>query len=235
MLRLAFLLLLSVAPAAAVVAQPAVAHATKKFELLDSAAFAPVQLLPAPAPTGSPAEALELAQLRQLIAATSAERMAQAKWDDAHEDPAIFDAIVGRQLSTLPATWALLLTVQNEGDMAANLSKEYFARVRPWGADPTLPNCDAGKGKKPTRGYPSGHATLGYSVGWALAQLMPGKAAAILSRAHDYALSREICGVHFHSDTEASHVIGTLVASRLFADPRLASRIAAARAELATN
>lgn len=47
-----------------------------------------------------------------------------------------------------------------------------------------------------------------------------------------YALSREICGVHFPSDTEASHVIGTLVAATILADRRVQPRIAAARAEL---
>jgi acid phosphatase (class A) len=45
-------------------------------------------------------------------------------------------------------------------------------------------------------------------------------------------MSREYCGAHFASDIEASHVIGTLVGIDLLADPRLADRIAAARAEL---
>jgi acid phosphatase (class A) len=132
----------------------------------------------------------------------------------------------------MPATWALLNTVQNDADLTGNLAKLHFARIRPWGIDPSLPNCDSAKGKKALGSYPSGHAVVGYSVGWALAQLMPDKAPAILARAQDYALSRLICGVHFASDTEASHVIGSVVAARLFADPRLAARIAAARAEI---
>ena len=95
-----------------------------------------------------------------------------------------------------------------------------------------MPNCDAGKGKKPMGSYPSGHSILGFSVGWMLAQLQPEKAQAILARASDYALSREICGVHFRSDTAASQVLGTYIASAIFADPRIAPRIAAAKAEL---
>lgn len=209
--------------------------APKHFELIDPATVQPAQMLPAPAPGGSAAEATELAALHQLIATTSPERLAQAKSDDAHEDPSIFDAVTGVKLATKPATWALLRTVENDADLTGNLAKTYFARTRPWGVDATLPNCDAGKGKKPITSYPSGHAVLGYSVGWALAQLMPDKAQAILARAQDYALSREICGVHFPSDVEASHVIGTVVAARLFADPRLAGRIAAAKAELASR
>jgi acid phosphatase (class A) len=234
MRRLPILALLVTLPLASAVAQTKPAAAPKKqFELIDPATVQPDQMLPAPPAKGSAEEARELGQLHQLIAATTPERMAQARWDDEHEDPSIFDEASGRKLAELPATWALLRTIANDANLAGNLAKERFARTRPWGVDPTLPNCDAGKGKQPTRGYPSGHSVLSYSVGWALAQLMPEKATAILTRAQDYAFSREICGVHFPSDTEASHAIATAVAMRLFADPRLAPRIAAARAELA--
>lgn len=204
----------------------------KHFEILSAADFPETQTLPPPPAAGSEREVLELEWLHRLIAATSPARLEQARWDDQHEDPGLFDAVVGRKLEDLPATWALLKTVQNEGDRAADIPKLHFARRRPWSVDATMPNCDAGKGANPLRSYPSGHATLGYSVGWTLAQLMPDRAPAILARADDYALSRQICGVHFPSDTEASHVIGTIVAERLWADPRLAERIAAARAEL---
>lgn len=61
---------------------------------------------------------------------------------------------------------------------------------------------------------------------------MPEKSQLILARAHDYAVSRLYCGAHYASDTEASHVIGTMVGIDLLADPRLAGKIAAARAEL---
>jgi acid phosphatase (class A) len=69
-------------------------------------------------------------------------------------------------------------------------------------------------------------------VGLVLARLIPEKAPIILARANDYALSREICGVHFPSDTEASHMLATLVADRLLALPALRGKIDAARAEL---
>lgn len=233
---LASAIILASLPLSVVAAQPAAAPAptakpAKHFEIIDPAVVAPERMLPAPPAAGSPAEALELAQLHQLIAAASPARLAQAKWDDAHEDPTIFNAVVGHDLKTLPATWALLSTVQNEADRAADLAKVHFARTRPWGVDATMPRCDAGT--KPTRSYPSGHSMLGYSVGLTLAQLLPAKAPAILDRAQDYALSRQLCGAHFASDTEASHALGTYVASLVLADPRIAPRLAAARAELA--
>ena len=44
-----------------------------------------------------------------------------------------------------------------------------------------------------------------------------------------------ICGVHFASDTEASHVLATMITERLLVDPRMAAKVAAARAELAAQ
>ena len=229
-LALTFTLSQTVAAQSTTTSDPA-----KSFELIDPATVDPDRLLPPPVARGSSTEAIELDQVRKIVAAASPERMAQARWDDEHEDPTIFDEVMGRRLENLPATWALLRTIQHETDLAIGMAKTHFARIRPWAVDPTLPNCDAGKDKKTVGSYPSGHSGLGYSVGWALAELSPEKASVVLTRARDYAFSRVICGVHFPSDTEASHVIGTFVAARLFADPRLASRIAAARRELAAN
>ena len=180
-------------PSAAAVPTAAMRPATaveprKHFALIEPATVQPRLMVAAPAPRGSATEAFELDVVRRTIAAASPERLAQARWDGEHEDPSVFDAVVGRRLADLPATWALLRMVQNETDAAVDLGKTYFARTRPYGVDPSLPYCDSGKGKKPTRSYPSGHSGLGYSVGWTLAQLMPDKAPAILARAQDYAL-----------------------------------------------
>jgi len=234
--RIPFALILTaaLAQAGSLAAQEApAARAPKHFEYLRADDFPADGILPAPPARGSEVEKLELAYLHALIADASPKRIEQARWDDAHEDPAIFDQAVGTRLEKLPATWALLRAVQGDAALAATAAKAHFARTRPWGVDPTLPNCDAGKGKQPTNSYPSGHSTLGYSVGLMLATLMPARAPMILDRARDYALSREVCGVHFPSDTEASHVIASIAVARILQDPTAAPRMAAARAELA--
>ncbi len=215
--------------------QPVVAAAPKQLEYLNPADFEPVRLLQAPPAKGSPAEVRELATLHALIASASAERLAQAKWDADHEDPSIFNDVIGRDLTKLPHTWALLNIIDREAGIAAGFSKAYFNRMRPWGVDGTIPNCEGPSNKAPFKSYPSGHSTLGYAVGYALAQLAPAKAAAVLGKAEDYALSREYCGVHFATDTAASQVVGTVAAVRLLGDPRLAAEVAAARAELSSN
>jgi len=202
------------------------------LQYLDSGAFAPAQLLPAPAAPDSAVGTLELKRVHALIDGADAARRAQAKTDAEIEDPSIFDTVAGRRLEALPNSWALLNLVQSESALAVDLPKAHFNRTRPWGLDLSIHSCEGGRGKKPLHSYPSGHASLSYSVGWTLAQLLPDRAPAILDRASDYALSREICGEHFASDTEASHVAGTLAAWMLLHDPRLSGLVEAARAEL---
>ncbi len=198
---------------------------------LDPASVRPELLLPPPAKPGSPELARELDRVRLLARTADPARRALAKVDDGTEDPKIFDTAAGLKIEDRPQTYALLKLVQDETEAVVVPAKAYFALPRPYQLDPKLRHCGVGSTKHTA--YPSGHAGFGYSVGWALALLMPARAAQVLARAQDYALSREICGNHFHSDTEASRVIGTMVTERLFADPRLAAQIAAARRELA--
>ncbi len=188
-------------------------------------------LAPEPIDGGATNKA-ELAELHRLIAATSPERLAKAKWDDDHEDPSLFYETIGGgfDLKTLPATAALLAVVMNDESFASSSAKRVFARKRPWVVDPSIVTCDPND--KPLTSYPSGHAMVGYSVGVILAALMPDKAPAIQARAADFALSREICGSHYPSDIEASHVLGAVVAVQLLNSPALQPKIAAARAEL---
>lgn len=225
-------LLAGAVSAAVLIATPGVRAADHPLHFLQPGDVVPTRVLPPPPVKGSDIEKAELVDLHAIVASASPERLARAKWDDEHEDPALFDAALGVKLESLPKTWALLKSVQNEGDAAADVSKVYFSRSRPWAVDPTLANCDAGKNANPLRSYPSGHSTLGYSVGFVLAQLLPDKATTILTRAADFAMSRKVCGVHFPSDTEASHVLGTIVAVKLLANPTFAAKLPAVRAEL---
>lgn len=231
-----FVLLTLAAPVVAQSPRPnaTMARPAKALKVLAPDDIRPELVLAAPPTRGSAVEAAELAAVRALIASATPARMEQARWDDVHEDPSIFDAAIGGgfEAKKLAATYELLSLVNNDTGIVTNVAKKIFNRTRPWGVDATLPNCDQGRGKQPAGSYPSGHSTLGFSVGYALAQLMPDKAPVILARAKDYALSREYCGVHFASDSAASQVLATLAAARILASPALQPKIAAARAEL---
>ncbi|NKJ01380.1 phosphatase PAP2 family protein [Novosphingobium sp. SG707] len=202
-----------------------------QIHYLNPAEVAP-RLIFAP-PPGEAMTRQELDFLHRLIAVTPADRIARARADGEDETPAIYSVALGRDLRQMPATWNLLVAIEEEANAVIGAGKDEFARPRPYQADPTMPTCKAVKPGKSQRSYPSGHASVGYSMGWALARLAPQRAEAVLTRADDYALGRWLCGVHYPSDTSASRGAAMVVAERLLADPRLAVQVAAARTELA--
>ena len=199
--------------------------------LLDARAFAPERVIAPPPAPGSAVATEELRFLSRLHAAASTDRVARAARDGKDKTPHAFNDAAGRDLQALPATTALLRIVKQETGAVVRAGQAYFHRTRPYVADPGLAHCDNGNGTDDS--YPSGHAAFAWSTGWTLAQLMPDRAPALLERARDYADGREICAVHYPSDVEAGHALGTLVADHLLHDPRLADQVAAARRELA--
>lgn len=193
-----------------------------------------VRIVPAPPADGSVRQTEELAQVHHLIATRSPERLAQAVWDDNHENASIYQVTLGPafDLAKLPATAALLHIVDTERKRAEG-AKDIFLRKRPWAFDPTVIPCDNGQlTKKAASSYPSGHALTGYTLGLTLASLIPDKAADIEARASDYAYSREICGAHYRSDTEASHILAVALVTALLAKPEIEPKFEAARTEL---
>lgn len=210
---------------------PHVVKAPARF--LTGPAWAPRMIWPAPPAAGSVEEKRELDEMHRLIAAASPERLARAALDGKAENPTAFSAALGHDLRDLPHTWALLVAVEQETDALVEAGKGEFGRPRPYVTDRTMSTCVKVSADKPSRAYPSGHAGFGYSTAWTLARLAPGHAPAILARAEDYALSRRLCGVHFPSDTAASHPVAVLVADRLLAQPALAREVEAAKQELA--
>ena len=224
----------AVTQSTAAAAPPFAAAAGKsKPQLRDVAAteLAPQRLLPPP-PSDPTEAAAELAEVRRVIAQRTPDRLAAAKWDDAHEDASLYAPTLGARfdLKALPATAELMAIVQTDASLAGKGAKGFFARKRPWAVDATIPTCDPGD--KPTTSYPSGHAMIGYSTGLVLAELMPDKAQAILARAQDYAFSRVVCGSHFPSDTRASQTLSAHLVATLMANADFRAKLEAARAEL---
>jgi acid phosphatase (class A) len=217
------------APAAPAKRPPKVLHVVTEDQV------DPSRLLPPPVKDGSDVQKAELAEVQRAYRDKSnPERRAQAEWDDKHESVELFFKVLGPKfdLAKLPATAKLMATVENEQSVTANIAKRYFKRNRPWAIDPTLVACDYRPNAPPLTSYPSGHATLSYSEGYILAALMPDKAQTILDRAQEYAYSRIICGAHYPSDIEASHVLGTELAMTMLKSPGFAADFDAARAEL---
>jgi acid phosphatase (class A) len=216
---------------------------TKTLRVLTSDEIDPGRLLPPPPLDGSESQRKELLEVERLVEVRTKERFAQAVWDNEHEDATAFTATIGSgfDLNKLPATAKLLAVVLNDQSVAASAAKVYFHRRFPVAAAGEAVasyhdwSCDTDVKKpadRPLRSYPSGHATMGYSLGIVLASLMPEKSQAILARAADFAYSREVCGDHYHSDVEASHALGNAVGILLLNNPGLKPQIEAARVEL---
>ena len=212
---------------------PAVPAKPKKvLKYLTAADIDPKRLLPPPPVEGSAMALADLAELHRIIAARTPERLAQAKWDDDHENASAFDATVapGFDVSKLPITAELLEVVNIDASLAGAAAKTLFARKRPWAVDATIPTCDPNDA--PLTSYPSGHSTRGYAIAMTYALLIPEKAQAFMIRGADYAYSRQVCGSHYPSDTAASQALAAALVATLIKNPEFQAKLEAARAEL---
>jgi acid phosphatase (class A) len=193
----------------------------------------PAVILQPPPTDGSAQQRAELDELRGIQAIRTPDRLTQARWDDAHEDPSAFAGVIGPgfDLKALPKTAALLDQVMNDQEVLATKAKAEVHRARPFVADPNLVGCS--RGTKAYTSYPSGHATMAYTIAPVLEALMPAKAQWIAQRADDYAYSRLVCEVHYRSDLRAGQLLGTWAATALLRAPALQSSLQAAKQELA--
>jgi len=200
--------------------------------LLEPAQVDASRLLPPPPAAGSVEEKAEFEELRAIAARSTQEMRAIAKHDAEDETPDIFNAAIGFDIAATPATFKLLKMVVDEEDRDTKGAKAFFHRERPYAVDPALKTCTPVKPGKAANSYPSGHASLAFSMGVVLASLMPEKSQVILARAAEYAEHRLVCGVHFRSDIVAGQQFGTVLALRLMQNPQFQAQMNLARAEL---
>ncbi|MBS0296431.1 MAG: phosphatase PAP2 family protein [Proteobacteria bacterium] len=196
--------------------------------------YDPARLLPPPPEDGTPPAVAEVLELRRIQEERSAARLEKARTDDKTENATIFAVVLGPKfdLKTLPATDKLMSEVRKDEKAAATRGKNLFRRTRPYLIDASLEPCS--KNDAPKSSYPSGHATMAYSMAVVLADLVPEKAQGLMARASDYSESRLICGAHFRRDIVAGEALGTTVGRELLANPKFQVDLEAARAELKT-
>ena len=205
---------------------------TAQAALLDPAEFDASRLLPPPPAAGSAAAKAEVAELHAIAASSSAELVEKARHDDGDEKPDLFNAALGFDVTTLPATNKVLTEVAEEEEADSKSAKAYFHRDRPWIVDSSIRTCVAAKPGPAANSYPSGHTSLGFAMGVVLASLVPEKSQIILARAAEFGEHRLVCGVHFRSDIVAGQEFGTVLALRLMQKPAFKADMEAARAEL---
>ena len=116
-------------------------------------------------------------------------------------------------------------------------AKDFYKRERPFTIDKG-PTCQAPAELYDQRAhhmsydYPSGHATLGWTMAMILASVAPDRAQPILERGRAFADSRFICGAHNESAVEGGMLSASATMALVETKPAYQADLAAARAEL---
>ena len=102
----------------------------------------------------------------------------------------------------LPQTTEFLSRVIHDSMVYMVEFKLKYARPRPYAVEPRL------KVEKPLPhgSFPSGHSFNSYVNAEILARLAPDRRADLMNSAQEFAWSRELLGVHYPSDSEASRI-----------------------------
>lgn len=201
------------------------------------------QLLAGPPPTpGSLLDQIDIAVSQQFQTDAVPDDWEDRQLDHATVYPRFAEALgkpIDRQTSPL-LVQILNRVMRDAADPVWN-AKEAFQRPRPYQRFQLIRRCGSKPPPAPDpepRGgssYPSGHTVYGWATALLLAEVAPDRAAAILDRGRDYALSRVVCGYHFPTDTEAARAIATAVLAQLRQSPTFLADLEAARAEYAVT
>lgn len=189
--------------------------------------------LPPPPAPGSSADRADLAIAQ---GPWTADRIEQARQDNSIDAFAAFDNVLGADFTAarFPATARLLLHVASAAGMASLPPKDLYNKPRPFVRLDGHPTCITPDDHLRASGaYPSGHTSIGFAWGLTLAEILPARTDALLTRGLDFGESRVVCGVHWQSDVDAGRVLGAAVFARLQSDDAFQRELAASRAELA--
>jgi acid phosphatase (class A) len=125
---------------------------------------------------------------------------------------------IGRTVGTwfnpndLPLTAQLMANVWRDASYLIWSLKYQYLRVRPYVLEEALQNLQ----ETNWPAYPSGHAANSYINAYIYQELAPEFSDVFLKDAYDMAHSREIIGVHYPSDSEASRILARQLVNQLF-------------------
>jgi acid phosphatase (class A) len=125
---------------------------------------------------------------------------------------------IGRSIGTwfnpdnLPITADFMARVWQDASYFIWSLKYKYARVRPYVLDSTMENLE----ETNWAAYPSGHAANSYINAYLYQELAPQFTDVFIKDAYDMAHSREILGVHYPSDSEASRIFARQFVNKLF-------------------
>jgi acid phosphatase (class A) len=127
----------------------------------------------------------------------------------------------------LPLTANLVAHVWQDASYFIWSMKFKYLRIRPYKLEEELHNLE----ETDWAAYPSGHAANSYINAFLYQELAPEFADIFIKDAYDMAHSREILGVHYPSDSEASRIFARQFVNKLFKNDKFLSDLDAVRKE----
>jgi acid phosphatase (class A) len=193
-----------------------------------------VSMITPPPPLDSKKMSKDIAEIYAINRSATPQELERANWDNKHEDIFAIASILGDSFNkeSLPSTAALWADMNNDQGLFVSAAKKYFQHPRPYDLDPNLKSVCGSKPGGAKNSYPSGHGTVGYLSAFVLSMMVPEKAAAIHTRADEYAHNRVVCGDHYASDLPASKEAAGLILGNMLGNARFQQEFAAAKAEI---
>jgi acid phosphatase (class A) len=140
---------------------------------------------------------------------------------------------IGRSMGTwfqpdsLPLTANLLANTWRDASYFIWSLKYKYLRVRPYVLEPQLKNLE----ETNWAAYPSGHSANSYINAYLFSEFAPEFTDVFVKDAYDMAHSREILGVHYPSDSEASRVFARHFVNKLFENKKFKADFQEAKKE----
>ena len=139
------------------------------------------------------------------------------------------NAVIGQWYNpdNFPATTQLLLHCIQDIRITEFRLKRYFKRARPYHLESRLQPLD----HIHSPSFASGHSLWSFTEAYIFSEIIPSHRADFLQRAEEVRWSRELMGIHYPSDNEASRVIGWHLLDDWYHNPLFIADMEAAKAE----
>ncbi|MEO0526400.1 MAG: phosphatase PAP2 family protein [Bacteroidota bacterium] len=138
-------------------------------------------------------------------------------------------ALIGDECSykTYPATAKLLAGVTTDMRIMEFTVKYHLLRARPYDLEPKLEPLAL----MSSPSFASGHTLWAYIQAFTWSELLPEKRDGFLKIAYEIGESREIMGIHYPSDEEASRILAHDMLNAMWGNPEFTSDLNAAKEE----
>ena len=132
---------------------------------------------------------------------------------------------------SFPATTQLLMNCIQDIRATEFRLKRYFKRARPYHLEPKLQPL----ARITSPSFASGHSLWSFIEAYIFSEIIPAKKDAFLQRAEEVRWSRELMGIHYPSDNEASRVIGWYLLNFWYKNPQFVADLEKAKIEWAAK